>query len=200
MSEKKEARKCIRCNAVGDIGVGKTSLLLAYEMNRFPHEIDLIKARCSSPFISVAVNCASWTVDLVDTVTFESVARMRPMFYRDAQVFLACFSVVLPSSVESLETQWIPEITYYCPETPYILVGTQIDLRDDGITVERLAEKNLKPITPEEGKKLAEELEAVKYLECSVFTREGMKDLMEEVVLAAAAVPKKKRKRKCFVL
>ncbi|CAL1282497.1 unnamed protein product [Larinioides sclopetarius] len=199
MAGTKEDSKCIRCNVVGDVGVGKTSLLLAYEMNRFPHEIDLIKARCSSPFISVAVKCASWTVDLVDTVTFESDACMRPLFYRDAQVFLACFSIVLPSSVESLETQLIPEITNYCPETPYILVGTQIDLRHDAITVKRLAEDNLKPITPEEGKKLAEELEAVKYIECSVFTQEGMKDLMEEIVLAAAVVPEKKRECSCFV-
>ncbi|KAF8770738.1 Cell division control protein 42 like protein [Argiope bruennichi] len=169
----KEARKYIQCNAVGDKGVGKTSLLLAYEKKRFPTEIDLIKAKCSSPYISVSVKCKSRTVDLVDTVTLETDTHMRPLFYKGAHIFLACFSVVLPSTLESLKMQWIPEIAFYCPETPYILVGTQIDLRDDSTMVEHLTENNLKPITSEEGRKLAKELEAVNTLNVQFLPKKG---------------------------
>jgi cell division control protein 42 len=37
----------------------------------------------------------------------------------------------LPSSFENVKEKWIPEISHHSPSTPYLLVGTQIDLRDD---------------------------------------------------------------------
>lgn len=67
--------------------------------------------------------------------------------------------------------QWVPEITHHCQKTPFLLVGTQIDLRDDVVTVEKLAKNKQKPITYEQGEKLAKELKAVKYVECSALTQ-----------------------------
>jgi cell division control protein 42 len=52
-----------------------------------------------------------------------------------------------------------------------LLVGTQVDLREDGQTYEKLAKNKQKPITPEMGEKLAKELKAVKYVECSALTQ-----------------------------
>lgn len=67
--------------------------------------------------------------------------------------------------------QWVPEITHHCQKTPFLLVGTQIDLRDDAGTVEKLAKNKQKPITVDMGEKLARELRAVKYVECSALTQ-----------------------------
>ena len=67
--------------------------------------------------------------------------------------------------------QWVPEITHHCQKTPFLLVGTQIDLRDDAATIEKLAKNKQKPITGEQGEKLAKELKAVKYVECSALTQ-----------------------------
>lgn len=67
--------------------------------------------------------------------------------------------------------QWVPEITHHCPRTPFLLVGTQIDLRDDVATIEKLAKNKQKPISAEQGEKLAKELKAVKYVECSALTQ-----------------------------
>lgn len=67
--------------------------------------------------------------------------------------------------------QWVPEITHHCQKTPFLLVGTQIDLRDDAGTIEKLAKNKQKPITMEQGEKLAKELKAVKYVECSALTQ-----------------------------
>lgn len=67
--------------------------------------------------------------------------------------------------------QWVPEITHHCQKTPFLLVGTQIDLRDDAGTIEKLAKNKQKPITFEQGEKLAKELRAVKYVECSALTQ-----------------------------
>lgn len=67
--------------------------------------------------------------------------------------------------------QWVPEITHHCQRTPFLLVGTQIDLRDDVATIEKLAKNKQKPISGEQGEKLAKELKAVKYVECSALTQ-----------------------------
>lgn len=36
---------------------------------------------------------------------------------------------------------------HHCPQTPIILVGTKLDLRDDKNTIEKLRDKKLAPIT-----------------------------------------------------
>ena len=51
------------------------------------------------------------------------------------------------------------------------MVGTQIDLRDDRNTVEKLQKNKQKPITFDQGEKLSRELRAVKYVECSALTQ-----------------------------
>lgn len=67
--------------------------------------------------------------------------------------------------------QWVPEICHHCPRTPFLLVGTQVDLRDDSNTVEKLAKNKQRPMSSENGDKLARELKAVKYVECSALTQ-----------------------------
>lgn len=48
-----------------------------------------------------------------------------------------------------------------------------MDLREDGTTVEKLAKNKQRPLYPESGEKLARELRAVKYVECSALTQVG---------------------------
>lgn len=67
--------------------------------------------------------------------------------------------------------QWVPEISHHCPRTPFLLVGTQVDLRDDSNTLEKLAKNKQRALTCESGEKLARELKAVKYVECSALTQ-----------------------------
>jgi small GTP-binding protein len=74
------------------------------------------------------------------------------MSYTSTDVFVVCFSVVEPSSFLNIAEKWAPEIKQYCQNIPWILVGTQIDLRDDAVTIKELIKKNMKPITKEEGK------------------------------------------------
>lgn len=54
--------------------------------------------------------------------------------------------------------QWYPEVRHHCPNTPIILVGTKLDLRDDKDTVEKLKEKKLAPITYPQGLAMAKEI------------------------------------------
>ncbi|XP_010216806.1 PREDICTED: cell division control protein 42 homolog, partial [Tinamus guttatus] len=130
----------------------------------------------------------------------EDYDRLRPLSYPQTDVFLVCFSVVSPSSFENVKEKWVPEITHHCPKTPFLLVGTQIDLRDDPSTIEKLAKNKQKPITPETAEKLARDLKAVKYVECSALTQKGLKNVFDEAILAALEPPEPKKTRRCVLL
>jgi len=81
------------------------------------------------------------------------------------------------------------------------LVGTQIDLRDDPSSIEKLARNRQKAITIEQGEKLAKELKAVKYVECSALTQRGLKNVFDEAIMAALEPPKKQGSKKpCTLL
>ena len=65
---------------------------------------------------------------------------------------------------------------------PIILVGTKLDLRDDKEITDRLREKNMAPITHEQGMAKMKEINAAKYLECSALTQKGTPSLVNENV------------------
>ena len=54
-----------------------------------------------------------------------------------------------------MKEKWAPEIKHRCPKTPVLLVGTQIDLRDDAATVVKLSKNKQKSLSLEMGKRLA---------------------------------------------
>jgi cell division control protein 42 len=74
-----------------------------------------------------------------------------------------------------------------------------MDLREDAGAIEKLAKNRQKPISTESGDRLARELQAVKYLECSALTQKGLKNVFDEAIIAALEPPKKERK-KCLLL
>lgn len=111
----------------------------------------------------------------------EDYDRLRPLSYPQTDVFLVCFSVTAPASFENVKEKWFPEVHHHCPGVPCLIVGTQVDLRDDPQVVEKLARSKQRPITTEQGERLARELGAVKYVECSALTQKGLKNVFDEV-------------------
>ncbi|PIK50671.1 Cdc42 [Apostichopus japonicus] len=150
--------------------------------------------------VTVMIGGEPYTLGLFDTAGQEDYDRLRPLSYPQTDVFLVCYSVVSPSSFENVKEKWQPEITHHCPSTPFLLVGTQIDLRDDSTVVDRLQRNKQKPITVEQAEKLAKELKAVKYVECSALTQKGLKNVFDEAILAALEPPEVQKKRKCKLL
>jgi len=161
----------IRCVVVGDGAVGKTCLLNSYATNTFP--IDYVPTECIYYDFAVygTIGGEPYNLSLRDTAGQEDYDRLRPLSYRQTDVFLVCFSVVNHSSYQNVKEKWVPEILHHCQKTPFLIVGTQVDLREDRFTLNELAIDKLRPITPEQGKKLSKELKAVKYVECSALTQ-----------------------------
>ena len=159
----------IKCVVVGDGAVGKTCLLISYTTNKFPSEY--VPTVFDNYAVTVMIGGEPYTLGLFDTAGQEDYDRLRPLSYPQTDVFLVCFSCVNPSSFENVKEKWVPEILHHCQKTPFLLVGTQIDLREDTSTVDKLAKNKLKPISYEQGEKLSKELKAVKYVECSALTQ-----------------------------
>merc|ERR1712003_23096 len=101
----------------------------------------------------------------------------RPLAYPLTDVFLVCFCVCSFPSYKNVKDKWVPEIRQQCPDTPIILVGTQIDRR---VLNPNFPKANV--ISSELGHKLSKDLKAVFYHECSAMTREGVNELFHDAV------------------
>lgn len=87
---------------------------------------------------------------------------------------------------------------HFCPDVPFILVGTKSDIRNEPAELEKLRAQGQSPITTEQGNELARKLKAIKYMECSAKTQENLKDVFDEAVRAVLRPPKKKKG--CIIL
>lgn len=136
---------------------------------------------------------------LWDTAGQEDYDRLRPLSYPDTDVILMCFSIDSPDSLENIMETWNPEVQHFCPNVPIVLVGNRKDLRQDPATIKELAKMKQEPVKPEEGRAMAEKINAFGYLECSAKTKEGVREVFEMATRAALQV-KKKKKKKCVLL
>ena len=192
--------KTIKCVLVGDSSAGKTNLLQSYcqatnsDKNAYAHTV------FDNHTVIVKIDGESVSLTLFDTASQEAYDRLRPLTYYETDVFLICFNVLNPFSFESVTEKWLPEIQHHCPNTPFVLVGTHIDLREDTkIIIDKLTNKKLKTISTEQGVKLAKEINAMKYVECSASTQQGVKNVFNEAIYAALTQIERK-KESCLVL
>lgn len=125
---------------------------------------------------------------LWDTAGQEDYDRLRPLSYPDTDVILMCFSIDSPDSLENIPEKWTPEVKHFCPNVPIILVGNKKDLRNDPNTIKELSKMKQEPVKPEEGRAMAEKINAFAYLECSAKSKEGVREVFETATRAALQV------------
>jgi GTPase SAR1 family protein len=75
------------------------------------------------------------------------------------------------------------------------LIGLKSDLRDDANTIDRLKQRDQKPITFEEGSELAEKLGFVDYMECSALTGEGVDEVRARAIEILVSQPTQRKKK-----
>ncbi|RCK60702.1 Ras-related C3 botulinum toxin substrate 1 [Candida viswanathii] len=180
--------RSIKSVVVGDGGVGKTCLLISYTTNTFPN--DYIPTVFDNYSASVMIDGEPIKLGLWDTAGQSEYDRLRPLSYPQTEIFLCCFSVISPDSFHNVKSKWIPEILHHCPKDILILlIGTKIDLRDDLHVLDELTARNLKPITFDQGNKLAREIGAIRYMECSAATQVGVKEIFDYAIRAVLDPP-----------
>ncbi|ELU00593.1 hypothetical protein CAPTEDRAFT_112141 [Capitella teleta] len=174
----------IKCVIIGDTLVGKTCMLSVLVDKVFPR--GYVPQTVFKQFTSnLMIDKESALLDLRDTAGAQEYDRLRPLSYPGADVFIVVFAV--PSDVKhsNVVDRWLPEIRHHCPEVPFILVGNKTDLRESDAATKSTAKLGLNAVSKLDGEKLALELEAIGYLECSALMEDGVTEVFDAAVRAA---------------
>ena len=182
---------------VGDGACGKTCLLTVFAKGEFPTVY--VPTIFESFVADIQVNSKQVELALWDTAGQEEYDRLRPLSYPDTDVILVCFSIDNPVSFENISEKWTQEVQHFCPNAPIILVGNKKDLRNDDTTKQELAKTKEEPVKAEEGRSMAERINAFAYMECSAKTKEGVREVFETATRAALQA-KKKKKSRCLIV
>uniref|UniRef100_A0A3B3RKW8 Rho related BTB domain containing 4 n=1 Tax=Paramormyrops kingsleyae TaxID=1676925 RepID=A0A3B3RKW8_9TELE len=193
----------IKCVVVGDNAAGKTRLICARACNATLTQYQLLATHVPTVWAidqyRVCQEVLERSRDVVDEVsvslrlwdTFGDHHKDRRFAYGRSDVVVLCFSLANPNSLHHVRTMWFPEIKHFCPRTPIILVGCQLDLRYADLDAVNRARRPLaKPIKPtdilhpEKGHEVAKEL-GIPYYETSVVAQFGIKDVFDNAIRAA---------------
>ena len=173
--------KHIKCVVVGDGAVGKTCLLLSYTTNAFPGEY--IPTVFDNYSANVMVEDQQINLQLWDTAGQEDYKKLRPLSYPQTDVFVLCFSLVNPTSLENIQNMWVPEVKEHCPQTPYILVGMKSDLRDQfSQHADEYRQKGMEPVASQKGEEMKKTIGAQDYIECSARMQYNLKEVFESAI------------------
>lgn len=137
----------IKCVVIGDGAVGKTTLLHAYIFKNFCDsktiiERDYVPTIFDNFTASLVVQNRVINLSLWDTAGQEGYDRLRPLSYLNTDVLLVCYSIISETSLINIVEKWLPEVTHYCPNVPYLIVGLKYDLLNDDKIMARIHEYN----------------------------------------------------------
>ena len=161
---------------VGDTACGKTSLLSVIARGEFPEGYVPRTVDPSCPSIEIdskRIEMAFW--DTIDSDPVVCALLRSRTTYQHTDLILMCFSIDSPDSFENIPEKWTPEVRQCCPNVPII------------------------PVKAEDGRSMAESINAFAYLECSAKTNEGVREVFETAARAALQFEKKKKSR-CLIL
>lgn len=166
----------IKVVAVGDKGVGKACLLRTYITGGCSENIT-----CEDFSKEIIIDDKNIIVMLYDITGQEDYEILRSGTYKDADAFLLCFSLVSPESLENIKNIWKPDISKENPNVPCILVGLQAEMRDEfDKHAEDYRNEGFSPVPTSKGEEMKNEVEAVKYIECSCRDQKNVSEVFFE--------------------
>ncbi|KAJ7249099.1 P-loop containing nucleoside triphosphate hydrolase protein [Mycena haematopus] len=185
----------IKCTFLGDDG---TCLLTSYAENKFPTEY--VPTVFGGYSISIMVRDVPYTLGVFDTWAGSSWdrdnERLRPLSYPILpSVFLVLFSVGMPVSFHNVKHNGVPRV----------VGATQIDLRQPQADEDLSTPQQQRILTTTEGEKLARQVNAAAYVECSAKTHEGVHAAFDAAIVAAVKYQErdilvKRKKLNCVVV
>jgi len=172
----------VKVMVVGDSGVGKTCLLISYTTNSFPG--DYVPTVFDNYNTNIVIDDQTISLGLWDTAGSDEYDSLRPLSYPGTDIFLVCFSLVDPPSLDHVKSKWIVEIRQHMENAKpaILLLGTKLDQRSNKSVIENMSKAGLKPVTKAEGEKACKDIGADHYFECSALTQDGLSQVFEAAV------------------
>jgi small GTP-binding protein len=122
-------------------------------------------------------------LQLWDTAGQEDYKKLRPLSYPQTDVFIICFSLVAPTSLENVQNIWVPEVEEHCPNTPYILVGMKSDLRDQfSEHADEYKAKGWESVASSKSEEMKKTIGAQEYVKCSARIQYNLKEVFEATI------------------
>ncbi|XP_026214522.1 rho-related GTP-binding protein RhoH [Anabas testudineus] len=181
----------VKCVLVGDCGVGKTALLVRFTSETYPESYK--PTVFDNTGVEVYMDGVQINLGLWDTGGHVNFRQIRTRSYQHADVVLLCYSVANQRSLANVYDKWIAEVREHLPSVPVLVVATQTDLREMGAHRSTC-------ISPAEGKRVARDIHAKGYLECSSLGNRGVQQVFECAVRTAVKQSRKQSRRRMFSL
>jgi len=169
---------------VGDCQCGKTALI-----HRFLHD-KFLEVYTPTGFQRYSSSCdigdTLHNFTIWDTSGFSPYDTIRPLAYQDTRVFMLCFHIGQPDSLDNIVKKWYPEVRKHCPDVPVILCGCQSDARSDSQIVSALARQRKLPVSFDQATSAGNEIQAACYVETSSkISSKSVKNALEIAVILA---------------
>lgn len=132
-----------KCVVLGDQETGKTTMIeiLLHNQNSQDYTPTVFnKHRTKFIFNNHEMELEIWD----SAVGQKGYQRLRPLIYHGTNIFIICYSLNNETSYTNIIEEWIPDIMQYCPECPFIIVGTKSDLPHT-INKDQLSKLNIYP-------------------------------------------------------
>jgi len=120
---------------LGDEQCGKTSLLYSFSRKSFESDHPVV---FEDDIITLRFGTKTVQLLLIDLSGLGEYEGFRCELYKDTDLFIVCFDIGNPQSLENVQEVWIPEIAREEPHAPFILVGCKNDLRSDSALTSEL--------------------------------------------------------------
>ena len=178
----------IKCILVGDSKSGKTALLYTISKGIFPTK--------HLPTVINNINLG-WTfeeyqatISFWDTPGNEEQEEVRSVAYQNADVVLIAFSLNKLKDLSHVRDKWYREIQKYCPKASILLIGTNLDKREDLSYDHNIVNKfendcqmrkEEDMISYSKGLSIAKEVGATSYIETSAKQEVGFKEIKNQI-------------------
>ena len=161
----------VKVAVVGEVAVGKTSIVQRFTSNSFSPHVSTTAAAYSNR--TVKVGESAYQLQLWDTAGQERFRSLSAMYYREAPAVVCVFDVQNPETLRQLEAYWIPEVRRGSPNCVCAICGNKCDLPR-------------RVVSTRAGEEAAQRAGTL-YFECSAFSGEGVGDMFCELARQAVA-------------
>ncbi|KAI1801019.1 P-loop containing nucleoside triphosphate hydrolase protein [Daldinia bambusicola] len=165
---------------VGDIGCGKSNLLLRYYRDAF----NPTHARTQYELFNKVATVDGQEVDLElwDTSGDISLHQLQLLSYLAWDAVFLCFSMDDIARFKAVQRTWMDEIHKFCGDVPFILLGLKKDKFNSSSMRAPFHPDLDSPVSATEDSSGAMIVRGMKYMECSAKTGENVNRVFEEAI------------------